>query len=63
MAKKIKIFIYFIFTPYLHSLTFVFVAAVCFVTLVLAVGMAIAHSHRQQAATPVTHELFSGAAL
>lgn len=40
-----------------------FVAAVCLVTLVLAVWMAVAHRHRQQAVTAVTHELLPGAAL
>lgn len=35
------------FKPYLHALTFVFVAAVCLVTLVVAVWVAVAHRHRQ----------------
>ena len=44
-------------------LTFVFMAAVGLVCLVVAVWMTVAHRHRQQTAATVTHKLLSGAAL
>lgn len=44
-------------------LTFVFMAAVRLVWLVVAVWVTVAHRHRQQTAAAVAHKLFSGAAL